>query len=306
MPWRVVYHHSDGQHRLAGIKQALGAECSLADEELPVIFVAHHNTPEGLRRTRKLFTTVNKHAKAVKKSEIIALDESDVVAIVTRHLVENHPYFSDGQVDILRKQANLVHGDVEHFTTIINLYDTLDLLLLRVHKRLEPAKTTKFKAYRPKDEEIDDCLKAAGALYGNIIAIFPELDQYFKAGSDKRRTLLKNMRSGRGGHVLFRPIGMLMFSQILIALRPKGSRMAIDEAMRMLRSLPTELDAPPYVGTIWDPVSKTVDTKGRTVCTDVLLHMLNHRRRSVEELTKRYATALGKQPNEVSLPDPII
>ncbi len=145
MPWRVVYHHSDGQHRLAGIKQALGAECSLADEELPVIFVAHHNTPEGLRRTRKLFTTVNKHAKAVKKSEIIALDESDVVAIVTRHLVENHPYFSDGQVDILRKQPNLAPGDVKHFTTIINLYDTLDVLLLRVHKRIKrPARAIEF------------------------------------------------------------------------------------------------------------------------------------------------------------------
>ncbi len=294
----------DGQHRLAGIKRALATDRSLEDQELSVIFVAHDNSPEGMRRTRKLFTTLNKHAKAVKKSEIIALDESDVIAIVTRRLVEDHPYFNDGQVDILRKQANIAHGDVEHFTTIINLYDTLDLLLLRVHKGLKPEDATKFKAYRPKDEEIDDLLKAVTDLYGNIIVMFPALNQYFKANSDKRRTVLKEVRSDRGGHVLFRPIGMLIFCQILAFI--VGSRKAISEAMEMLKSLPTELDAAPYVGTIWDPVSKTVNTKRMTVCRDVLLHMLNHRRGSTEALLERYATALGKQPHEVSLPKSLV
>lgn len=293
----------DGQHRLAGIKRALATDRSLEDQELSVIFVAHDNSPEGMRRTRKLFTTLNKHAKAVKKSEIIALDESDVIAIVTRRLVEDHPYFNDGQVD-MRKQANLARGDVDHFTTIINLYDTLDLLLLRVHKRLKPAKATEFKAYRPKDEEIDELYKAAAALYGNIIAMFPALDQYFKADANNRRTLLESMRSSRGGHVLFRPIGMLIFCQILALIA--GPRRAISEAVEMLKSLPTELDVAPYVRTIWDPVSKTVDTKGRTVCTDVLLHMLNHHCGSEEALLKRYATALGTQPDKVSLPPQLV
>ncbi|MGH8582965.1 MAG: hypothetical protein ACREWG_09285, partial [Gammaproteobacteria bacterium] len=144
------------------------------------------------------------------------------------------------------------------------------------------------------------------ALYGNIIETFPEVDQYFKAGTDKRRTLLEIMRSDTGGHVLFRPIGMLIFCQILSSLRSKPFRISIDGAMELLKCLPTELNGPPYVGTIWDPVSKTVDHKGMTVCRDVLLHMISHWRGSSEALLKRYATALRKRPHEVSLPKPLV
>jgi len=65
-------------------------------------------------RTRRLFTTLNKTAKAVTKGEIIALDEDDVMAIVVRNLVENHPHFTEQRVLIVA-QANLpatndVHG----------------------------------------------------------------------------------------------------------------------------------------------------------------------------------------------------
>ena len=67
----------DGQHRLAGIKLALEDNDTLGDEELSVIFVAHNNSVEGLRRTRRLFTTLNKTAKPVSKADVIALDESD-------------------------------------------------------------------------------------------------------------------------------------------------------------------------------------------------------------------------------------
>ena len=80
----------DGQHRVEGIKLALREAETLRDEELAVIFVAHRETTVGLLRTRRLFTTLNKYAKPVKKSEIIALDEDDADAIVTRRLVDEY------------------------------------------------------------------------------------------------------------------------------------------------------------------------------------------------------------------------
>lgn len=293
----------DGQHRLAGIKQALDEDPLLAEQELSVIFVAHGTTVEGMQRTRKLFTTLNKQAKPVNKSEIIALDESDVVAIVTRDLVENQQYFNDGQVDMLSKQANLAHGDIEHFTTIINLYDTLHLLLL-IHKGLSPAKATEFKANRPKDEEIKSFIDYATAFYSRMGELFPILGRYFTAAQPgKRRVILKSMRSPENGHVLFRPIGMLIFSQILKALIPK---LSFQEGMGLLAALPTGLHEPPYLGTVWNPIAKTVQNNKMSLCRDVLLHMISHRRGSSEKLLKRYATALGKQPIDVSLPDPIV
>ena len=48
-----------------------------------------------MERTRRLFTTLNRYAKPVKKSEIIALDEDDIIAIITRELVEKYPLFRE-------------------------------------------------------------------------------------------------------------------------------------------------------------------------------------------------------------------
>lgn len=85
----------DGQHRVEGIKKALEEDKDLKTDEVSVIFVAHRTEDEGMERTRRLFTTLNRHAKPVQKSEIIALDEDDTIAIITRGLVEKYPLFSD-------------------------------------------------------------------------------------------------------------------------------------------------------------------------------------------------------------------
>src|ERR1039457_4617756 len=82
----------DGQHRLAGIQEALLKNPELGREEVSLILVAHKTTKEGRERTRRLFTTLNKTAVPVSKGEIIALDENDVMAIVTRYLVEESRY----------------------------------------------------------------------------------------------------------------------------------------------------------------------------------------------------------------------
>jgi DNA sulfur modification protein DndB len=85
----------DGQHRVEGIKQALKKNEDLKTDEVSVIFVAHRTDSEGMERTRRLFTTLNRYAKPVKKSEIIALDEDDTIAIITRELVEKYPLFRE-------------------------------------------------------------------------------------------------------------------------------------------------------------------------------------------------------------------
>ena len=48
----------DGQHRLAGIRNALSRDESLKSENVSLLVVAHHNTKAGLERTRRLFTDV--------------------------------------------------------------------------------------------------------------------------------------------------------------------------------------------------------------------------------------------------------
>ncbi|PAM92842.1 DndB, partial [Flavobacterium sp. IR1] len=83
----------DGQHRVEGIKKSLESKSELANETIPAIFIGHTKSTEGIKRTRRIFSTLNRYAKPVSARDIIALDEDDIVAIITREIVENHDLF---------------------------------------------------------------------------------------------------------------------------------------------------------------------------------------------------------------------
>ena len=67
----------DGQHRVAGIKKAVVDDPELGREEVTVILVGHGRTDEGMKRTRRLFVTLNQRAKcaiALPRSRIRVRD----------------------------------------------------------------------------------------------------------------------------------------------------------------------------------------------------------------------------------------
>lgn len=290
----------DGQHRLAGIKEVVKKRVDFVEDEVPVIFVAHHNDDKGLRRTRKLFTTLNKQAKPVKKSEIIALDESDMFAIATRHLVENHRYFDSGQVDILGKSPNLPQGNTSHLTTIINLYDVLCIALPFVMKKLTPNEATLLKINRPSEKDENEYRELAGKHFVDLAAQFPEFRRYF--ASRNKEGYLKRMRPGSGGHILFRPVGLLIFAEILKELR---KTLAYKEAMNLISRLPVQMKSAPYANTVWNTHNRTINVGRRAVCRDLLLYMLGHGK-NVKKLHKRYATALEIDEDKVKLPAKLV
>jgi DNA sulfur modification protein DndB len=119
----------DGQHRVEGIKEALSENPALESEELVVLFVAHQATPEGIARTRRLFTTLNKYAKPVTTSEIIALDEDDAFAVVTRMIVSQYHGLNKvtpvggGEISLVKFEgAQIASGDPHSVTTIQTIY----------------------------------------------------------------------------------------------------------------------------------------------------------------------------------------
>jgi DNA sulfur modification protein DndB len=76
----------DGQHRVEGIKHAVSLNSELGKEQQCVMFVSHRTDDEGHKRTRRLFSTLNRYAKPVSRGDIVALSEDDAFAIVTRKL----------------------------------------------------------------------------------------------------------------------------------------------------------------------------------------------------------------------------
>jgi len=88
----------DGQHRLKAIKEAVKLNPELGREDINVIVVPHFDTEEGRRRTRRLFTNINRNAKSTNLQENIALDEDDSFAILTRRLLDEDEFLKREKV----------------------------------------------------------------------------------------------------------------------------------------------------------------------------------------------------------------
>ena len=154
----------DGQHRLAGIKKAVrdGIESNPYDE-VSVIFVAHQDTRNGLERTRRLFTTLNKTARPVSKGDIIALDEDDVMAICVRRLIEETELFSGKRIAFVASN-NMPVGNTTSLTTIGNLYDVFTVLFTNARSDLQ-ARKPDLQRVRPSDEKLDAYFEYAQRLF---------------------------------------------------------------------------------------------------------------------------------------------
>ena len=112
----------DGQHRVEGIKAALKERPELASETISVILIGHSTTPIGMRKSRKIFSTLNRYAKPVRLGDIIALDEDDIVAIATREMLESYPLFQGDRMKATNTKS-IPTNDKSSFTSLITLYE---------------------------------------------------------------------------------------------------------------------------------------------------------------------------------------
>ena len=279
----------DGQHRLAGIKRALHDKVDIDADAVPVIFVAHSRTKLGMRRTRRLFTTLNKTAIAVKKSDIIALDEDDVMAITVRRLLEEEGSdFADPKIAMIASQS-LPRTNRQALTTIGNLYDCLKILF----KFTSGLSNDRLRFNRPSDEDLEKRFEEAKAYFLALRSVFPPLDEYLS--SSDPGSVAKRYRTLTGGHLLFRPIGLDIVTRTTVA-EASNSGKTIQQAVRRIRNIPVDLNEAPYRGTIWDPTRKRIVAKEKRLATDVLQWMLGlPSKTTAGDLRERYAKLLDNE-----------
>jgi len=288
----------DGQHRLAGIQKAVAADTELNDDEVSVIFVSHKNDALGMRRTRALFTTLNKTAKPVNKSETIALDEADVMAITARRFIETDKKFSDKRILVI-DSPNLPATNDTHLTTIQNLYDVLTILFSKVMQK----KSIKDLSYqRPSESDLDDYYEFSSKYFTLLSAAVPELGAFFKAANGA--PIVAANRHAKGGSILFRPVGLTMFALITEVL---VKNVSLDEAAKLLGKLPRNLNAAPYKGLLWDPSSGTLNLKRQALVRRILLYMLgkNGGNVSVAALRADISSVTGEAAAKIKLPTKI-
>ena len=289
----------DGQHRLAGIKKAVkdgfGREES---DEVSVIFVAHKDTEEGLERTRRLFTTLNKTSKPVSKGDIIALDEEDVMAICVRRLIEETELFTDERIAFVATN-NMPVTNKTSLTTIGNLYDVLTILFTNSTFALKKPKAD-LKNFRPEDDKLDAYFDYSKSYFSRLRQNVDELEEFFSA--TETELVVSKYRGSHGGNALFRPIGLEIYTKIVTRLTKD---MPLERAVKLAARLPRDLNEEPLLGLMWDK-REGILSRHKATLREILCYMIGKNAKGYTEsdLLQRYRRATGN--DKAGLPKKLV
>lgn len=251
----------DGQHRVSGIKKALQGDPEndiLKSDSVSAIFVAHDpDTANGKARTRRLFTTVNKRAKTIVKSQTIALDEDNGFAIVTRRLIDAHPLFADEQQRVLYSSTGAIPAsEINAITSVVGLAEIV--------KDLYSEKAS-FDQDRPSEEALDEHLALCTKFFDTLIATVPEYSEVFV----KMIGQPGYYRTENRNHLLFRPAGQRAFARAVQLLMSR--KITMEDAINILLKADLNLLSNCWHHILWNPIGKTMITGTRVVAEAKLL-----------------------------------
>ena len=262
----------DGQHRVAGIKKALGRSDinqDIRDNEISAIFVAHDNSSEaGKQRTRRLFTTVNKKARRISTSAIIALDEDNGFAIVTRRLIDAHWLFEDERKHISYTSTGSISPNDEYLiTSVVGLYEII--------KDLHPNQNRKvFESERPSEQRLEEYLSFCISYFDALISKVDEYRQVFV----KKAQTASDYRQMEKNHLLFRPVGQRTFARAVQLLLSR--KMNMNDAVDVLLSANMYISSKEWHHILWDPIDKAMITNKIVLAETQLLKLAGQKPRN--------------------------
>lgn len=274
------YYALDGQHRLMSIKTLIeqteagtpDIPKGFRDEEISIIMLVKQEKDEDFMRSyRRVFSNLNRYAKATDLDTNITMDEDDAIAIVTRRLLLDYDFFrwqgrSVDSKKIQTRGKNLRSGD-PYFSSLQTLYSMNNIFLHtprrgREHKKFE-AKTNEFKRFRPEEDIIDQLYNELVVYWDALLSTLPVLK---KSPLRMREHNYEDVITGEGNitdHLLFWPIGQEMLAQIVRILLnrrlPDTDNFTLEEAVESispLTSVDWELHSAPWKYLLLVPDSK--------------------------------------------------
>ena len=309
----------DGQHRLRGMMDAIknaqkdmfwDTTLSGDQESVGVVFVAHHGTPpEMLQRSRRLFTALNKHAQRVSKRDTIYLDEDDAVAIVTRKLIElkKSIFAIDIRVHTVTENA-LPDKNNTCFTSVGALYDSLNTIFKNAF--LDKNSLSLPGGGRISDDKIEYLLGNTEEFFDMIKNHIPAMEEYYSVTNINKISQIcrKYRNKNEGGHLLFRPMGLKIFIEIVCdlyntsAIKGSYNKNRMNNAIKLAARLPLFLNQEPAINVVWDISQEIIVPKNFIVLKYVYQHMLGMKVKS-GDLLKKYRDVLGD--DKAKLPSPL-
>ena len=205
----------------------------LPEEEISVLIVLKRpedGEKEFKQRYRRLFSSLNRYAKATDKDTNIIMDEDDAFAIVTRRLITDYKFFSAPgrqreSFKVQTKGKNLREIS-SHFTSLQTLYAMNETLLTSAEREnngwdrggAKVRSNEKFIMFRPKDEYIDELYDEVVLYWDTLLEVIPALKNDPLMMRDHNQTDAKAQ-----DHLLFWPIGQELLARTARRLLNKAA-----------------------------------------------------------------------------------
>jgi DNA sulfur modification protein DndB len=244
----------DGQHRIMGIRKATTDKPKeFIYDEVSVIFIAHKTDENGRKRTRRLFSTLNRYAKPVNKGEIIALSEDDNCAIITRMLIDNNTYLKSRIA--VNKNKSISQKNSQDFTSVIMLYDIVYRILTNKNivgyaGDVKGRDKTNYTNTRQKELEVKNDYKIIEELFKKLILQIPAFKKFFIDNETINR-------EEKSSSLLFKVIGQNIFFDVIKAAINENK---LDLAIKLFIDQDFSLINPIWNTIFWDNEKQSLIT----------------------------------------------
>lgn len=276
----------DGQHRVAGIKKSIDDNPLLESDRIPVVFIGHSKTEEGMKKTRRMFSTLNRYAKPVSLRDIIALDEDDIVAIASRNLIDESDMFDNSRIFDAKTKA-IPESNEDALTSIITYYEcNRELLWLQIKDTVVHGideKTIKGKQklneyirHRPSDESIESFTQLCKLYWCSILGVCVDLKKGEKVGK---------YRNKEGGHIFFRPVSLIPFTKAIVRIKEKENT-SFENIMKKLPDSIMWIQNPLWKRIIWDNDKHSMIMGHQKLIELIILYSYNKQYLSQSETSK--------------------
>ena len=287
----------DGQHRVEGIKAAILEKPEIVSETINVMLIGHSNTTEGRERSRRIFSTLNRYVKPVRLGDIIALDEDDIVAIVTRYLLETYPLFMENKVKVSNTKS-LPNSDKQSFTSLMTLYDCHKALFLsyitnKEQKSFSQLKLKEYLRYRPNDTIIEEYKSELILFWDCMRSNFPEINDFVNDNTDTAATDLRS--NINGGNIFFRPIGLLPFVETIARIRLSQTA-SYNNIIIRYSNMNRIVSVEPWNHILWNPLTNKMVMRNQSLVKYILINMYDSNilsDREKTEMKSKYATVFN-------------
>ncbi|MEV4436789.1 DNA sulfur modification protein DndB [Streptomyces sp. NPDC049585] len=299
----------DGQHRLRAIKDAVKRNPELGREDITVIVVPHFDDEAGRRRTRRLFTNINRNAVKTTAQENIALDEDDGFAILTRRLLDDHEFLgrqgtvqvfskvgNDGELRLATRQVG-VSGTA--WTTIGVLYDLVTELGFGLHESMN--KTSQ----RATDDVLDESYEIIAQRLDELLSACGDMRDRYESHAAPKDLRAPKARDGEG-HPFMRPAVQIQIARAARHISDQGL-LPWPELLKRLHELDWRMTAAPF-SVVWQETPEaarkgkmvTAKENGQALYELLLAHLAPNSKSQIERALRNYRTVKNGERYPIS------